>query len=885
MGIQGLFKELDPHSKRVSLTSYALEHYLTHSRRLRIAIDASIWSFQVNHGGRGGHNPALRTLYYRLVRLLSLNVTPLFVFDGKERPTFKRGRKTNVHLTPSTIQLCKKLLKIFGVPFHTAPGEAEAECALLQKEGIVDAVMSEDVDTLMFGATAVLRDWGPAKKSKSGSAKVPTHVSVYSADCIKSGAKLDRSGMVLIALMHGGDYLPEGLPGCGIKTAMEAAAAGFGEELCALIGAGSDAGIKEWRQRLQRELTTNESKKFSKKNGRIKLSDEFPRRDLVEAYWMPIVSSHEDVETIRTRIDWDTDVDIRALREYARETFEWRGTGGATKFVRTLAPALIARWILDGKHNIASLVESVHGVRSHESTDECAEIRIAYTPANVIPIDAEREAEDDQLEASEQRGILDDDEGTIGERTAKSWVPDKPDRIWVLEYHANRTLGEHIERWEVKNKKKPKKNVSASTTATMNITTQQITARRTRQADGDETLDKYLTVLPGNIRPRRGHETEIETEEILENSVSVVEKTKKPRQAKSSRSREVGKNGNIRTMFTKVTKTETDTETVKNSGGKDSEPNEKPGRPAEKRISSFNKSIKEAESSASRQLELTQHSTQSSSFIPDKIPNNSNSHDINNDLASLYHCNLPTQSSKGKPSACSKTRRIHHGFANDDSDDELPDLERLTISEPHKTNGSRQHVLPSSITPSDPETDPESDPDEPPIKARQRLLGARPRKPISSPSTDASSTSDEHTNDDDEEIDLHHPFYQEEERPATPPRRTRSARHPSERRDKSPTAAIRRAVEAIDLTEDSPEPPSRAQAPIAASRTVISEHEDSVAVIPPALGLRRSGASTFTSTSISTKINKPALEGKVTATAKISKKKRTIMVLDLTNEP
>jgi len=32
---------------------------------------------------------------------------------------------------------------------------------------------------------------------------------------------LDRDGMVLIAMMSGGDYLPAGVPGCGPKIAAE----------------------------------------------------------------------------------------------------------------------------------------------------------------------------------------------------------------------------------------------------------------------------------------------------------------------------------------------------------------------------------------------------------------------------------------------------------------------------------------------------------------------------------------------------------------------------------------------------------------------------------------------------------------------------------------
>lgn len=38
-----------------------------------------------------------------------------------------------------------------------APGEAEAELAFLSKTGVIDAVLSDDVDTFVFGGTMVVR--------------------------------------------------------------------------------------------------------------------------------------------------------------------------------------------------------------------------------------------------------------------------------------------------------------------------------------------------------------------------------------------------------------------------------------------------------------------------------------------------------------------------------------------------------------------------------------------------------------------------------------------------------------------------------------------------------------------------------------------------------
>ena len=41
--------------------------------------------------------------------------------------------------------------------FLKAPGEAEAELAFLNRIGVIDAIISDDVDNFLFGATMVIR--------------------------------------------------------------------------------------------------------------------------------------------------------------------------------------------------------------------------------------------------------------------------------------------------------------------------------------------------------------------------------------------------------------------------------------------------------------------------------------------------------------------------------------------------------------------------------------------------------------------------------------------------------------------------------------------------------------------------------------------------------
>lgn len=51
-----------------------------------------------------------------------------------------------------------------GIPIVQAPGQAEAQCSYMSKMGKVDAVCTEDTDSIVFGTQLLIRELNNKKQ-------------------------------------------------------------------------------------------------------------------------------------------------------------------------------------------------------------------------------------------------------------------------------------------------------------------------------------------------------------------------------------------------------------------------------------------------------------------------------------------------------------------------------------------------------------------------------------------------------------------------------------------------------------------------------------------------------------------------------------------------
>ncbi len=190
MGIRGLNTIIKKYAEN-AIGNFDISKY----KNSKVAIDCSILLYKFKYASRV-ENSHLIGIANRIKFYLMNGILPIFVFDGvppdakkvtlvkrqanKEKlyvrleelrasnPETEEEEKAKTEeiekllsqlivIKKSHIDDSKELLEKAGIPYCTAPEDAEKYCAFLQKNGLVDYTVTDDTDASTFGCPIILK--------------------------------------------------------------------------------------------------------------------------------------------------------------------------------------------------------------------------------------------------------------------------------------------------------------------------------------------------------------------------------------------------------------------------------------------------------------------------------------------------------------------------------------------------------------------------------------------------------------------------------------------------------------------------------------------------------------------------------------------------------
>lgn len=219
----------------------------------------------------------------------------------------RQGQNQTVVLTSEAVDEAKELLKLFGIPFVQSPSEADSQCAALQMLGLVDGIVSDDSDILVFGGDVVFRHAFSSKYD----------LELYNMEDIRTELGLDHYGLVFLALLLGGDYA-DGIPKVGPKVASDIVAEFSGPDGMLDFKCWVTA-FQEGHENYDRVFAAPSTvfvKKYEKLMKNLKLPSSFPNPSVLAAYQDPSVDPSNEP------FSWGIP-DLAGLRQFALAKFGW----------------------------------------------------------------------------------------------------------------------------------------------------------------------------------------------------------------------------------------------------------------------------------------------------------------------------------------------------------------------------------------------------------------------------------------------------------------------------------------------------------------------------------------------------------------------------------
>lgn len=205
-------------------------------------------------GPSGEVTSHLSGLFYRNLELISKGIKPIYVFDGlpsklkqktiaarikrrdEAKARWEEAKKTgdieemrtramaSTRINSEIVESSRRLLGLMGIANIKAPSEGEAQASYMSASNLAYATVSQDYDTVLFGAPIVARNitFSGRRKLPGKNIYVKVEPEIINLDETLVSLGVTRKQLIWIGILIGTDF-NEGIDGVGPKTALKIA--------------------------------------------------------------------------------------------------------------------------------------------------------------------------------------------------------------------------------------------------------------------------------------------------------------------------------------------------------------------------------------------------------------------------------------------------------------------------------------------------------------------------------------------------------------------------------------------------------------------------------------------------------------------------------------
>jgi flap endonuclease-1 len=228
MGIKNFFKFIEKYSPESIKNTKIIDY-----KNKVIGIDANLMLYKIIFAIRANgydlknNNIIITHVHTLLLKLLAFkkyNIKPIFVYDNappelkyntlEERDELKKkiinkykddttdkGKRiyyyVKSNITEKEIEECKLLIDIFGFVNIQAEQEADAQLADMYKSGLIDVIISDDMDILLFGGGTLVKNFSISEKET---------MKEIDLEIILKTLKLSKKMLIDLGILMGSDY-------------------------------------------------------------------------------------------------------------------------------------------------------------------------------------------------------------------------------------------------------------------------------------------------------------------------------------------------------------------------------------------------------------------------------------------------------------------------------------------------------------------------------------------------------------------------------------------------------------------------------------------------------------------------------------------------------